>query len=169
MLFVKNYVITTSSGYIRYSYFLAFGLPMIIVSLAAAELLFEKYVNKFQNSHPALYSKFLLTLVILTTCAISFFILVSIYMSEPTTLKICGLISMIPYYICWFIVTGMYIFVSPGLMDPVNDIPFYQVVMAAVYLVFGFAYPIYISIILSNSTKEVGYEGDDAEVIPLFH
>ena len=90
-------------------------------------------------------------------------------MSEPTSLKVFGLISMIPYYICWFIVTGMYIFVSPGLMDPINDIPFYQVVMAAVYLVFGFAYPIYISIILSNSTKELGYEGDDAVALHMFH
>lgn len=125
MLFVKNYLLTTTRTYLSYSYFLAFGVPMLIVSVASAELIYEKYIHKFKNSHPALYSKFLAALVILTTCAVCFFVLFSLYMSDPTELKICGGLSLVPYYICWFIVSGMYIFISPGLTDPVNKIPFY--------------------------------------------
>ena len=170
MLFVKNYLLTTTRTYLSYSYFMAFGLPMVIVSVASAELLYEKYVHKFKNSHPALYSKFLAALVILTTSAVAFFVLVSLFMSEPTKLRLCGVLGMVPYYICWFILCGMYIFVSPGLTDPVNKIPFYQVFMGAVYLVFALIYPIYISIVLSNQDKEdeAADENED-EIIPEFH
>lgn len=86
MLFIKNYMVTTTGSYVSYSFFWAFGLPMVIVSLCTGELIYEKYVYKFKNSHPALYSRSLPTLVILTISAIVFFILVSLYMSEPSSL-----------------------------------------------------------------------------------
>lgn len=153
-LYVKNFMLTTTRTYLSYSYFLAFGLPMSVVSICTAELIYEKYVHKFKNSHPALYSKFLATLVILTASTVAFFVLVSLYMSEPQSMSICGVLSLVPYYICWFITTGMYVFISPGLTDPVNNIPFYQVFMGAVYLIFGLIYPIYISIILATTDEE---------------
>jgi hypothetical protein len=61
----------------------------------------------------------------MTLSAVTFFILLSVYMNNPTNLAIFGILSMIPYYICWFIGMAFYIFISPGLMDPGNKIPFY--------------------------------------------
>jgi len=47
MLFVKNYVVKDPSSYSSYSYLVAFGLPMLIVCLAASDLIYEKYIAKF--------------------------------------------------------------------------------------------------------------------------
>lgn len=42
--------------------------------------------------------------------------------------------------------------------------------MGAVYLIFGFTYPIYISIVLVNQVEDLGVDTDDTdEVIPVYH
>ena len=74
-----------------------------------------------------------------------------------------------PFYICWFITAAMFIHISPGLRDPSNNIPQYQVIMAGVYLIYGFIYPIYISVLLANQIKEVSPEDNTNELIPLQH
>ena len=46
-------------------------------------------------------------------------------MNDPIQMKIFGGLAFIPYYLTWFIITGFYVFISPGLLDPANKIPFY--------------------------------------------
>jgi len=60
---------------------------------------------------------------------------------------------MIPYYLCWLVITGFYIYISPGLLDKRNNIPFYQVIMLAIYLLFACIYPIYLAIVISSEEK----------------
>ena len=71
-----------------------------------------------------------------------------------------GVLSIIPFYLSWMIAVGLYIFISPGLLDPVNNIPFYQVVMAAIYLLFTFVYPIYLSVVISKQKLKEVNTGD---------
>ena len=97
-----------------------------------------------------IYQKFLALLVVMTISAMTFILLFSVYLSEPNSYKILGVLSIIHYYLCWTIVIGIYIFISPGLLDPVNNIPFYQVIMAAIYLLFTFIYPIYVAAVISG-------------------
>ena len=86
MLYVKNNVVTDPSEYSSYSYLAAFGLPMTIICLAACDLLYEKYIAKFESSHPMIYQKFLVLLVVMTISSISFIVMFSVYMSEPAYL-----------------------------------------------------------------------------------
>jgi hypothetical protein len=150
MLYVKNSVITDPSEYGYYSFLAAFGLPMSVICLSASDLLYEKYIAKFEQSHKVIYKKFLILLVTMTASSILFVLTFSIYLSEPNSLEIFGILAFVPFYLCWMISVGLFIFISPGLMDPTNNIPFYQVVMAGIYLAFAFFYPIYLSIIVAN-------------------
>ena len=169
MLFVKNYVVKDPYSYSSYSYLVAFGLPMLIVCLAASDLIYEKYIAKFQSSHPMIYQKFLFLLVVMTISSISFVLMFSIFLSEPNSLKVFGILSIIPFYLCWLIMVGVYIFISPGLLDPVNNIPFYQVVMAAIYLLFGLIYPIYLSFVISKENLKEINTGDPEVTNPNQH
>jgi hypothetical protein len=150
MLFIKNTLATDSTGYGYYSFLAAFGLPVSVICLSASDLLYEKYIAKFEQSHKVIYQKFLVMLVVMTASSILFVLMFSIYLSEPNSLPIFGILALLPYYVCWIIAVGLYIFISPGLLDPTNNIPFYQVVMAGIYLAFAFFYPIYMSILVSN-------------------
>ena len=40
--------------------------------------------------------------------------------------------------------TAFYLYIIPGLMDPENAIPFYQVITAAVYLIGAFSLPLFL-------------------------
>jgi hypothetical protein len=88
-------------------------------------------------------------LVSFAISAISFTFLVSIYISDTQTFILLGFFSLIPYYLCWGILAGFFIYVSPGLTDPTNKIPIYQVIMAAIYLILGFVYPLMMAIVFS--------------------
>ena len=125
MLDIKNYWVQsfepTFSGY---SYIIAFGCPMIVMILLASDMMYEKYLAKLQNSHVAIYQKFIGILVLLTLSAMTFVMMLGIYVSKPESTEWLGLASLIPYYICWAIISGMYIYISPGLLDPHNKIPF---------------------------------------------
>lgn len=125
MLYVKNYCMRKIESYIGYSFLIAFGLPMAVICLVSSDILYEKYVAKLQNSHHAIYQKFLGLLVTLTISSIAFFVLISLYMSRPLDFEMWGIVSMAPYYLSWTIVFGMFIFVSPGLIDEHNNIPRY--------------------------------------------
>jgi phosphotransferase system glucose/maltose/N-acetylglucosamine-specific IIC component len=107
-----------------------------------------------------IYQKFLTLLVVITIASISFVILFSIYLSEPNSLKVFGILTLIPWYLCCIMLTGLYIFISPGLLDPVNNIPFYQVVMAAIYLLFAFIYPVYLTIVIYRENLKQKNSGD---------
>ena len=116
-----------------------------------------------------IYQKFLVLLVVMTISSISFVLMFSVYLSEPNSLKVFGILSIIPFYLCWLIMVGIYIFISPGLLDPVNNIPFYQVVMAAVYLLFALIYPIYLSFIISRENLKEINKGDPEVTNPNQH
>ena len=45
MLFIKNYCITTAESFDTYTYVEAFGIPMVLITLAASELGYQKYIR----------------------------------------------------------------------------------------------------------------------------
>ena len=153
MLYVKNYCMKKIESYIGYSFMIAFGFPMVLICLVSSDILYEKYVAKLQSSHYAIYKKFLGLLVTLTISSIAFFVLLSLYMSKPLDFEMWGIVAMAPYYLSWTIIFGMFIFVSPGLIDEQNNIPRYQVLMGAIYLIFAFVYPIYLTIVISTQKE----------------
>lgn len=140
--YIKSYLINDPSTFASYSYLLSFGIPSSLIILVLSDIIYERFVAKLQQSHTAIYKRFLACLVLVTLAAVTALILISIYMSDPQDLSIIGGLALIPYYLCWLMVTSFYIYISPGLMDPSNNIPKYQVAMAAIYILFVFAYPI---------------------------
>jgi len=155
MIDIKNYwTEKLPNKFSGYSYIIAFGLPMTIITLVTSDLLYEKYLAKLQHSHVGIYQKFLGLLVVLTMSGASFFVMAAFYMSKPQSTEWLGLVALIPYYICWVIITGFYIYISPGLIDPHNKIQFYQVIMLAIYLLFAFTYPIYLIMVIASEEGE---------------
>ena len=52
MLDIKNYwTKKLPHGLAGYSYIIAFGVPMIIVTLISSDLLYERYLGKLARSH----------------------------------------------------------------------------------------------------------------------
>jgi hypothetical protein len=49
MLFIKNYCITTAEYFDAYTYIEAFGIPMVLITLAAAELGYQKYIKRLES------------------------------------------------------------------------------------------------------------------------
>ena len=90
----------------------------------------------------------------------------SFYLSKPESTEWLGLVALIPYYICWIIIAGFYIYISPGLIDPHNKIPFYQVIMLAIYLLFAFVYPIYLVMVIAN--EEDGNKASKLKIENIF-
>ena len=84
-------------------------------------------------------------------------------------MKVFGILSVIPFYLCWLILVGLFIFISPGLIDPANNIAFYQVVMAAIYLLFAFIYPIYLAVVISKENLKEYNNGDPEIINPNQH
>ena len=48
MLFIKNYCITTAEYFDTYTYIEAFGVPMVLITLAASEMLYQKYIKRLE-------------------------------------------------------------------------------------------------------------------------
>ena len=85
----------------------------------------------------------LLNLLVLTSLAfVAFIVLLSLYLSKPESMKSIALASAIPYYIALIITIGFFIYISPGLLDKINGIPKYQVVITGVYLLIALIFPI---------------------------
>ena len=167
MIDIKNYwTKRLPAKFGGYSYIFALGLPMTFITLITSDIVYEKYLAKLMKSHIGIYQKFLGLLVVLTTAGLSFFILASLYLSKPESTEWLGLVSLIPYYICWVIITGFYVYISPGLLDPHNKIEFYQVIMLAIYLLFAFIYPIYLVMVIAN--EEDGKGGSKVKIENIF-
>lgn len=83
MIDVKNYWTDKSmpKDLYGYSYIVAFGLPMTLISLVASDIVYEKYLSKLQESHSAIYNKLLGFLVSLTLSVVAFFVMFSFYMT----------------------------------------------------------------------------------------
>jgi hypothetical protein len=62
--------------------------------------------------------------VIVALCLIGFFVLLSLFFTN-TTEKEWLYLSAIPYYIALVLITGFFIYVSPGLLDRLNGIEFH--------------------------------------------
>ena len=124
MLYIKNYCISTAETFDAYTFIEALGIPMVLIILVASEMGYQKYIRRLE-SYQSLYWKSLYLLVCLSISASLFFILISIFLSYPIQAKICGPLSLVPYYVCWMIVAGFFIYISPGLFDEANQIPFY--------------------------------------------
>jgi hypothetical protein len=155
MLDVKNYWVDKAEAeFGGYSYLVAFGLPTSIIIFIASDLIYEKYLDKLQQSHVGIYQKFLGLLVFLTIAAISAIIIFSLYISKPKSTEWLGLLTMVPYYLCWLVITGFYVYISPGLLDARNNIPFHQVIMLAIYLLYACIYPIYLVMVISSEEKD---------------
>jgi len=62
-----------------------------------------------------------------------------------------GYIAAVPYYLALIVISGFFIYISPGLMDKnTGGMPQYQVFMMGVYLFFALIYPIIFLIIVSR-------------------
>ena len=97
-----------------------------------------------------------MTLLICTISIVLAIILISLYMSSPKNLEYLGFGAMIPYYLAWALISGSFCFFTPGLIKPENKIPIHLVVMAAIYLLLAFAYPLLMmgAIAASPETKD---------------
>lgn len=49
MLFVKNYCLTTAGSFDSYTYVEAFGIPMVLITLTGAELVYQKYIKLLES------------------------------------------------------------------------------------------------------------------------
>lgn len=54
--------------------------------------------------------------------------------------------SLVPYYIAFTLATCVFVYVSPGLLNPLNGIPGYQYLLICLYLLFLGVYPAYYAV-----------------------
>jgi len=116
-LYIKEYMINSRVTYAEYSYVWAFGLPMILIILVSSDIIYEKYIAKLEQSHRLIYTRFVTCLIAITISAMISIILMSIFMSNPVSMRYMAILALVPYYIGWSIVAGFFIYVSPGLID----------------------------------------------------
>lgn len=158
-LYIKNYLITRSATFEDFSYLVAFGVPASLILVVAADILYERFIAKLQRSHAGIYNRLLASLVVVTLSAITAVLLTSLYMSKPQSLAGLGALALIPYFLSWLIVAAFYVYISPGLLDPQNRIPKYQVVMAAIYILFAAIYPVLYIMVASARQQEAKNKG----------
>jgi len=156
LYFKNNYFYTNDT----FTYLIALAIPASILVLLAAVVIYQKYIVKLNDSHSRVHTSLTTLLVVVALCLVAFFVLLSLFFTS-TTEKEWLYLSAIPYYVSLVLITGFFIYVSPGLLDSLNGIEFHQFLLICLYLIFLFAYPIvYTMIVLqSNSNNEVG--GDD--------
>lgn len=103
-------------------------------------------------SHPGIYTKLVVLLSIFTLAECVFSISFSMWLTQPSqTLLIASVVS---YYIGLLIWLGFFIYISPGLLDPVNGILKYQFVMYSAYTLLLIAYPILFYTLVEQKTSE---------------
>lgn len=89
-----------------------------------------------------IYPWLITLLVVSTILAVAFVLTFALYLSEKVeNNEAIGIASVILFYICWIMVAGGIIFISPGLCKNKHDFPLYRITMIITYLVFTFVYP----------------------------
>ena len=120
---------------------------------------------KLNDSHSRVHGCLTALLVIVAICLMASFVLLSLFFTNPAQKEWLNL-SAIPFYVALLIITGFFIYVSPGLLDRHNGIEFHQFLLICIYLIFLFAYPVlYTLIVLQSNGNEVGAdeEGKDKD------
>ena len=99
-----------------YNYLVALGLPGSAMAITGCDVMYERHVRPFQESHEGIHLKLMSSLVTLNLSIITFIILLSVFLGDPERLDWVGVICLVPLYIAWCIITGFFIYISPGLM-----------------------------------------------------
>ena len=170
MLYIKNnYFLYTADGAI-FSYLLAFALPVLLLVVFGAAIIYQRYLVKLVDSHRSICIWLTSLLVLVSLAVVGFTVLISFYYQTPKEYKDYAYFSVIPYYIAVCLISGFFIYISPGLLDRVNGIPGHQFFLIALYLIFAALYPIMylIAVAESNPTargeqlaQETPVEGED--------
>jgi hypothetical protein len=82
LLFTVDSLDTNFFTAVQYSYLLFLALPATIFVILLTDIIYEKYIAKLQKSHKGIYNRFLVLLVCLSTSAISFFFIISLFLSN---------------------------------------------------------------------------------------
>lgn len=68
-----------------------------------------------------------------------------------------AIVSAGPYYISVLILSGFFVYISPGLVDKLNGIPRYQIAALSVYLMVAIIVPIlYFTMVYNHQTTKDG-------------
>lgn len=137
LYFKNNYFYSNET----YTYLIALAIPASILVLLAAIIIYQKYLVKLNDSHSRVHTCLTTLLVTVSLCFIAFFVLVSLFFTNPAQ-KEWLYMSAIPYYLALLLITGFFIYMSPGLLDRLNGIEFHQFLLICIYLIFLFAYPV---------------------------
>ena len=176
LLYIKNnYFLTNSEGAV-FSYLYALALPVIILVILSGLIIYEKYLVKLKDSHRTIFCTLLTFLITVCLALVATIVLLSFYYQSPKENKQLGFFSCVPFYVALLIVSGFFIYISPGLLDNTNGIPGSQFFLIALYLLFAFIYPICYLVAISHaegttekteSSTENGSEGTSEKSRPL--
>ena len=122
LVYLKNNLLYESNGY---SYLLALGLPVFILTVLGSIFLYKTYISKLEQSHRSIYTMLVTLLVVIAITVVVFIVMLSLFLSKPDSMKSLAYISVIPYYIVLVITAAFFVYISPGLLDKINGIPNY--------------------------------------------
>ena len=139
LVYLKNNLVFENDSF---SYLVALALPFTILVILAGIYVYDKFVSKLQESHRSIFIKLATLLCVFCVCLIAFVVLLSLYFSNPGSMKLVAEISAGPYYVALIILSGFFIYISPGLVDKLNGIPRYQVAAFSCYLLIALILPV---------------------------
>lgn len=128
------------------------GVPFSLLVFVTAIYIYQNYVQKLQESHHKVFYYFLAVLIIVSLGLVIFIFLLSMYLQSPEANRHLILLALIPYYVVLLTWTAFLIYISPGLLDKVNGIPFYQFLMFCVYTFVFLIYPVLFLVIAMQGT-----------------
>ena len=156
LLYLKNNLVFENDSF---SYLVAFALPFTILVILAGIYVYDKFVSKLQESHRSIFIKLATLLCVFCVCLVAFVVLISLYFSNPSSMKLVAEISAGPYYISFIILSGFFVYISPGLVDKLNGIPRYQVAAFSCYLLLALILPVlYLTTVFKQSANKADAE-----------
>lgn len=138
-VYLKNSYLQSNESY---SYMLALAVPVALLTIILGIIIYQRYLEKLQDSHRSVYYNVLSLLVVCCVCVIASVILLCFYLNSPKENKDFLIYSAIPYYIVVVLLAAFFIYVSPGLLDKMNGIPTSRFFIICVYLLFLFILPV---------------------------
>mmetsp|Transcript_2985 Transcript_2985/g.5052 ORF Transcript_2985/g.5052 Transcript_2985/m.5052 type:complete len:167 (-) Transcript_2985:462-962(-) len=139
LVYLKNNLFYDNHS--QFTYLLALGVPGACLLLTLAFQVYDKYLSKIQQSHSSTYVKLTSLIVLVTICLLSALLLFCLFLENPGSQKSAVYLALAPFYVAYLVLLGFFIYISPGLTNPINGIEGYQYLLAVIYLIFLAVYP----------------------------
>ena len=139
LVYMKNTNLYPSKSF---TYKEALLYPTLVLILLAGTIIYYRYINKLRDSHKKVHCLLTTFLVIVAVSLAGLVAILALYYDDQATMKPLMFIGLILFYVVFATLLGVFIFVSPGLLNKVNGIPRSNYVLLIVYLTFLAFYPI---------------------------